>query len=364
MGENKVLPDLRIDEEAEMKKSALSVVFFKIVYSKEDVASQTDQFKPEMAHQVFLNESIFGYRSLSIGLYYLHNSARCYLDVQKTEAQVKDLEADNIMECLEPWLPDEYTTSQTELEKMVADENHKQMFGVVLSEFKDTKERLFLDKEIQVNYKVTKCDAKDESFQKFHSRFETLIVWYINDKIRARISQFFILPPLQRRGIGSQLYHTVINDIRTNPDVIDIPVEEPTPQFLVIRDYDDCTTVYKDLVNDGVQVSAGNKKKIFEYMKKHKFCKKQSQRILDILEGYKAMKSSTNDYRKFLASLKSRIAAEVERENRGSKRFCNLIRAGIVQDSTDRSVQVEAGYKDYVDEIEPSMKYLYKHFQQ
>lgn len=42
------------------------------------------------------------------------------------------------------------------------------------------------------------------------------------DNIRARISQFFILPPHQRRGIGSQLYRTIIEDIKKIPKVIDV----------------------------------------------------------------------------------------------------------------------------------------------
>lgn len=42
------------------------------------------------------------------------------------------------------------------------------------------------------------------------------------DNIRTRISQFFIIPPHQRKGIGSELYDTVIKDIKKMPEVIDI----------------------------------------------------------------------------------------------------------------------------------------------
>lgn len=42
------------------------------------------------------------------------------------------------------------------------------------------------------------------------------------DKIRPRISQFFILPTHQRRGLGTKLYENVINYLREQPEVVDI----------------------------------------------------------------------------------------------------------------------------------------------
>lgn len=42
------------------------------------------------------------------------------------------------------------------------------------------------------------------------------------DKIRPRISQFFVLPSHQRKGIGSKLYHSVMNHMRGMTDVVDI----------------------------------------------------------------------------------------------------------------------------------------------
>lgn len=42
------------------------------------------------------------------------------------------------------------------------------------------------------------------------------------DKVRPRISQFFVLPTHQRKGIGSKLYHTVVKYLRNMPEAVDI----------------------------------------------------------------------------------------------------------------------------------------------
>lgn len=42
------------------------------------------------------------------------------------------------------------------------------------------------------------------------------------NKFRARISQFFVLPSHQKRGIGSTLYEVVAKALRDMEDVVDI----------------------------------------------------------------------------------------------------------------------------------------------
>lgn len=42
------------------------------------------------------------------------------------------------------------------------------------------------------------------------------------NNVRARISQFFVLPSHQRRGIGTQLYKAVVQKLRELPEVTDI----------------------------------------------------------------------------------------------------------------------------------------------
>lgn len=126
------------------------------------------------------------------------------------------------------------------------------------------------------SYKVTLCSLDDEEFRDFHSRFQTFIVFYIDaasyidlsdkkwtvyyvyvyhlflynritffifryetgkkscypigfctvynffsypDKIRPRISQFFILPPHQKCGIGKKLLLAVYQHFRQQNNI-------------------------------------------------------------------------------------------------------------------------------------------------
>lgn len=48
------------------------------------------------------------------------------------------------------------------------------------------------------------------------------------EHIRPRISQFFILPTYQRKGLGRKLYHTVVDHIRGMSNIVDI-----TGKFIV-----------------------------------------------------------------------------------------------------------------------------------
>lgn len=55
------------------------------------------------------------------------------------------------------------------------------------------------------------------------------------DRIRLRLSQFIILPPWQGKGVGTQLYKTIVGDALQSKDVGEITVEDATPQFDAMR---------------------------------------------------------------------------------------------------------------------------------
>ncbi|CAH1156120.1 unnamed protein product [Phaedon cochleariae] len=385
------------------RKDALSVVTFKIVYNQEAYKKKHFlEFKPTMAHQIFgESESVFGYRSLSIALYFLHNSCNCYVDV-KSSGRISSLyKADNIMENMNSWLPENFTTDERKFLELLDKEKHDLVFGSILAEFKDTKtNQLFREKQVHATYKITLCDVNDESFKDFHRRFETFIVWYIDganfidlederwlifyvyeeiidpetkrsyitpvgfcsvykffaypSNIRPRISQFFILPSHQRRGIGKMLYGTVMNKLRDMPEVVDVTVEEPTTTFQRMRDLDDCLSIHHALKDTKVYTITSSPKKIYEVMRKYKICKKQCQRIYDILLGSETSKKN-EEYRNYLNSIKKRISADAERESRGSKRLCNVEGLTLKMEHTDKNGLIEAEYKKYVDDIEQSI---------
>lgn len=87
------------------------------------------------------SESIFGYKSLEINLYYLHNSVKCYLDVQCSgKIESSKLEADDITSTLDEWLPEAYVTDKVSFLKAMEHETHDKIYGKILHEFTDKNE--------------------------------------------------------------------------------------------------------------------------------------------------------------------------------------------------------------------------------
>ena len=54
-----------------------------------------------------------------------------------------------------------------------------------------------------------------------------------------RISQFLILPPYQRSGHGSALYHAIYADVSADTTIRELAVEDPSEEFDFLRDIND-----------------------------------------------------------------------------------------------------------------------------
>lgn len=399
---------LNTDENLIMyKKEAVDVVRFKFVYDEEDLKlKDVASFRPQMAHQIFgETESIFGYRSLSINLYYLHNSANCYVDIQKSGMIGKSADdvykPDDILEIMSPWLPDNFVTNRDEFIDKIKQEEHDKVYGEVLEEFKCTQKSLTFS-NVYPSYLITVCEDLNEEMRDFHRRFETLIIWFIDaanfidlddkrwmifyvyekihnpnlnktslspvgfctvykffsypNKIRTRISQFFIVPTHQKRKLGTRLYQAVVEKIRSMDQVVDITVEEPTFTFQRIRDLIDSQAVLKVIMDNDSSIKESDQKRIFEIAKQLKICKKQSQRVYDVLKGYEAMKYGISVYCAYTESIKTRITSEIERQV-GSKRIC-LLENREVPEAFDKYATISLEYRKYLDSVEPSVKYL------
>ncbi|CAG9770377.1 unnamed protein product [Ceutorhynchus assimilis] len=394
------------DEMSMYKKDAFKVVTFQLVYDEDDLESdQAVKFKPEMAHQIFgESESIFGYRSLSIFINYLHNSSRCYLDIRSSgKINSSNGKAEDIPKAMNDWMPSNYTTSLEDFTGWIQNEEHDKMYGELLTTFTPKKASPRFP-DIEATYKITKITTASEEFTDFHARFETYITWFIDaanfidledDKwlffyvyeefehpkfkkiyrtpvgfctiykfyayprnIRARVSQIFVLPSHQKLRIGTALYETVAKNLRAMEEVLDITVEEPTPTFLKMRDLEDCGLLHKEIIKKNIKYFATSSKIIFEMGRNLKIGKRQIQRIYDILGLYYASQEGPKHYNAKLDNIRSRIIADLEKESRPSKRLCN--HPGLSQQKlkVDKKTEIEAEYRKYCDDVEPSVKYM------
>lgn len=68
----------------------------------------------------------------------LHNSCQCFLSVKSAGAiQRLHSKPDDVNKALNPWLPANYTSSPSEFERLVDNEDHEKMFGEVVTSFID-----------------------------------------------------------------------------------------------------------------------------------------------------------------------------------------------------------------------------------
>lgn len=96
------------------------------------------------------------------------------------------------------------------------------------------------------------------------------------DKKRPRISQMLVLPPFQKRGLGSKMLNVTTDFYISQPKVVDITVEDPSDDFIRLRDYTDsrnCLALSefgKANLKKGYSEEMGTKAN-----EKYKLCKKQ-----------------------------------------------------------------------------------------
>jgi histone acetyltransferase 1 len=77
-------------------------------------------------------------------------------------------------------------------------------------------------------------------------------------KMRARISQFVIMPPYQRKGFGTIILDVIYKDMITADECFEITVEDPSDSFQSMRDiYDvklllkyDFFSIFKEVLKD------------------------------------------------------------------------------------------------------------------
>ena len=56
------------------------------------------------------------------------------------------------------------------------------------------------------------------------------------DKFRLRLSQCIILPPFQKQGHGARMLRAFYAHGREDESVLDMSVEDPSPEFQAMRD--------------------------------------------------------------------------------------------------------------------------------
>lgn len=215
-------------------------------------------------------------------------------------------------------------------------------------------------------FQIYLCESSTANFQKYHARLESFIFWYIDassridhderwrffvvfekfetkdyearyasvgyasvyqyfhypDKVRPRVSQFLILPPFQRMGIGSRLLQKIYSHFQALESVCDITVEDASEEFQRLRN-----TIDSRMLKDLPAFSADNLRKGFgsgmaqEAKDKFKINPKQSRIVYEILRLGVTKTENKEEYKSYRIDVKRRLNMNYLKEKRDMKKL-------------------------------------------
>jgi len=346
----------------EYVEDANEALRFKLVKQKEDVESD-QHFKPEMTHQIYGdNENIFGYRGLKIDLWMTSDTLDTFVgfsyDDKISPKRTDGVEPDKIVDPLTGILaPGSFVTSKEEFVKKVeAERDFRPMGEKVHSYSKDDKSG------VTNQYEVYMCQEATPGFRQYHDRLQSWIMFYIDaasyididddswrffllfqkynvagterfavcgymtvyeyyaygretNMKRPRISQMLILPPYQKRGLGSELLNTVYRFYWGDSKVVDITVEDPSDNFVRLRDAVDTKNCLKLPTYSKQSVMSGFSEDIAKSAATElKLCRKQARRIYEIVRLHYTKINDPEEYRNYRVDVKRRLNIPYEKE--------------------------------------------------
>jgi histone acetyltransferase 1 len=240
-------------------------------------------------------------------------------------------------------------------------------------------------------FEIYLCESSTPNFQQYHARLESFIFWYIDassridhdekwrffvvyerfvnadgetryasagyasvyqyfhypDKMRPRVAQFLILPPFQRKGIGSKLLQTIYQHYQPLENVCDITVEDASEDFQRLRNTIDARLL-KDLPAFGASnLQTGFSPKMAQEAKdKFKINPKQSRIIYEILRLGATNTENQADYKAYRLEVKKRLNMNYLKEKRDMKRVI------------DRGFKISADKKLALPTVEENMETL------
>lgn len=311
-----------------------------------------------MSHQIFgENESIFGYQNLEVNLYYTAGKLNTYLGMKYTKQvdpkQFEGATADDVMGAISPKLPPGFMTN---LDDFLVSLNKEQSFkppGELLSTYTVNQG------SVEKNFEVYSCKIEEPGFRSYHECLQTFLLWYVDaasfidvdddrwrfylifekypcesghryaicgyatvylyfaypNKTRPRISQFLVLPPFQRLGLGAELLNIIYRSFLKDPNILDITVEDPSDEFTRIRDFVDAKNCQKLASFSKEKLQQGfNAEMVEEAQRELKINKKQARRVYEILRFQATNIANSEEYRGYRLDVKRRLNIPYQKE--------------------------------------------------
>jgi len=376
---------------------ANEAIELKLVRNAEEIDDDETTFNPEMSHQVYgENESIFGYKDLRIKLFYSAARLTTYLNVSySTKVKHDGVEADDIRSPLLERIPPGFLENLDDFRSSIDKEDSFVPFGEQIMAFQhDMGEG---EKRFEI-FKVSSVESlsNPDAFLAYHERLQTFLLWFVDAssfidvddpkwtfyflyekamvngkpiyynigystvyryyahpfKLRPRISQFLIHQPWQRKGLGAKLYTTITDDLRKDPDVLDIVVEDPSEAFVLLRDYVDClacrslkafskeSLLASDKLTDDMEHEARQLLKIN---------RRQAKRVFEILRLSVINENDKQQMKAFRLAVKGRLNQPYAAEKRKLDKCQKFLKPNELQAVMRQMKMAPSEQKEYLD---------------
>ncbi|XP_038046016.1 histone acetyltransferase type B catalytic subunit-like [Patiria miniata] len=346
------------------------VIELKLVREEADVFDDGKIFRPEFTHQLFgQSENIFGYKGLRVQLYFTAGRLMPYLHMTCTEKVNSKLfdgvKADDVLKTIIDKLEIKPLDNLDKFLNLISDDASFKPTGDLLHAYSVEGEGPTRHFEIYTN------DITVPGFHAYHERLQTFLWWYIDaasyidtddekwvyytifekytvggnkryaiagyatayryyaypDLTRPRISQVLILPPFQRMGHGVQLLDTMNTHFRNDTKVLDITVEDPSEDFVRLRDFLDCRDCMKlpaferHNLENGFSVDMEK-----QALEKLKLCKKQVRRVYEILRLRETDARDPAEMKAYRLDIKRRLNVPFQKQKCDQEKMCRTLK--------------------------------------
>ncbi|KAH9526411.1 histone acetyltransferase 1 [Dermatophagoides farinae] len=330
-------------------------------------------FKPDMTYQFFgENENIFGYKDLTVKVYYSCAQLNIYLCLKYadrlTKQQTDGIEPDDVLKIIASKYETKVCYNLNEFSANLSKEQSFMPYGELMEEFEiETKPTDDHQQAQKRHFCLFKANNSVPGFVAYHERMQTFLMWFIEgasyieidddhwdffvlyeklpfigsqsskpllkeyqycfvgystvyryyaypQNVRPRISQFLILPSFQRIGLGSKLLASIYTNYN-NKSIVDITVEDPSDDFQRMRDIYDCKLSiqlnwYKTLAPNTVWSNEMAR----EAQMKFKLNPKQTRRVFEILKLKLTNRNDPEQYRQYRMGIKQRLNAPYKKQ--------------------------------------------------
>jgi len=379
---------------------------FRLLRTPQDLEASDSEadFEPGMTHQIYgENENIFGYQDLKIDFWMSGSTLKTYINVNYAEkidkVKTGGVEADPVLEPLIKILAEgQVLESKDAMAAHLASEKVTKFkpLGTKIDEFKSKNNESF-----EIYY--VDC-ATEPSFRDYHSKLQPWIMFYIDAasfididdanwrfflvyekysidgqdrfsiagyatvyqyyaypaNIRPRVSQVLTLPPYQKKGLGSRLLNGIYQHYFKDDKVVDITVEDPSEDFVRLRDFVDTKNCLEKVETFGSLETLSNgftEVMASEANKKLKLCKRQARRVYEILRLHYAQKKGgltdkNQAYKDFRVDVKKRLNIPFQQEERKLAKLKKALKpeefaAATSQNITNREQRLESLQSQY-----------------